>query len=67
MFDLSKKLTVILIIFWWLEKERLSVCKPTTQKFDLEGFRLKKLNEVKGKEYQVKIPNRFPALENLRL
>jgi hypothetical protein len=49
-------------------KERLSVCKRATQKFGMEGFRLKKLNEVKGKEdYQVKIPNRFTALENLRL
>jgi hypothetical protein len=47
-------------------KERLSICKRGTQKFDMEGFRLKNLNEVKGKEeYQVKIPNRFAALENL--
>jgi hypothetical protein len=35
------------------------------QKFDMERFSLKKLNEVEGKEqYQVEITNRFAALEN---
>jgi hypothetical protein len=32
----------------------------------MERFNVKKLNEVEGKEqYQVKISNRFAALENL--
>jgi hypothetical protein len=32
----------------------------------MEGFSLKKLNDVEVREqYQVKISNRFPALENL--
>jgi hypothetical protein len=32
----------------------------------MEGFNLKKLNEVQGKEqYNVEISNRFAALENL--
>jgi hypothetical protein len=36
------------------------------QKFDMERFNLKKLNKAEGKEqYQVKISNRFIALENL--
>jgi hypothetical protein len=47
-------------------RERLTVSKRATQKFDMERFNLKKLNEVEGKEeYQVKISNRFTALENL--
>jgi uncharacterized metal-binding protein YceD (DUF177 family) len=33
----------------------------------MEGFNLKKLNEVEGKEkHCVEISNRFAALENLR-
>jgi len=36
------------------------------QKFDVEIFDLKKLNDVEVKEkYQVEISNRFAALENL--
>jgi hypothetical protein len=35
------------------------------QKFDMERFNLKKLDEVEGKEqYRVEISNRFAALEN---
>jgi hypothetical protein len=48
------------------DRERLAVSKRTTQKFDMERFNLKKLDEVEGKkQYRVKISNRFAALENL--
>jgi hypothetical protein len=47
-------------------RERLAVSKRTTQKFDMERFNLKKLDEVQGKEqYRVEISNRFAALENV--
>jgi hypothetical protein len=46
--------------------ERISVSKRTRQKFDLERFDLKKLDDVEIKEkYQVEISNRFGALERL--
>jgi hypothetical protein len=46
-------------------REGLAVTKRLTQKFDMERFNLKKLDEVEGKEqYQVEISNRFAALEN---
>jgi hypothetical protein len=36
------------------------------QKFDVEGFNIKRLNNVEVEEqYQVGISNRFAALENL--
>jgi hypothetical protein len=45
--------------------ERLSVSKPGAQKFDVQRFGLKKLNDTEVKEgYQVKISARFGALEN---
>jgi hypothetical protein len=41
-------------------KERLSVSKRARQKFDLERFDLRKLDDVEVKEkYQVEISNRF--------
>jgi hypothetical protein len=45
-------------------RERLSVIKRVAEKFDMQRFDLRKLNdaEVKG-QYQVKITNRFAALE----
>jgi hypothetical protein len=47
-------------------RERLAVSKQTVQKFGMEKFNLKKLNEVGAKEqYQIDISNRFVALENL--
>jgi hypothetical protein len=46
--------------------ERISVSKRARQKFDVERFDLKKLNDVQVKEkYQVEISNRFAALESL--
>jgi hypothetical protein len=47
-------------------RKRLAVRKQTTHRVHTEGFNLKKLNEVEGKEqYCVEISNRFTALENL--
>jgi hypothetical protein len=39
--------------------ERLAVSKQDAQKFDVESFHLKKLNELEvRKQYQIKISNR---------
>jgi hypothetical protein len=47
-------------------RERLAVSKQTQNRFHMERFNLKKLNEVEGKEqYCVEISNRFAALENI--
>jgi uncharacterized metal-binding protein YceD (DUF177 family) len=47
-------------------RERLAMCKQTTQRVYMERFNFKKLNEVEGKEqYCIQISNRFAALENL--
>ena len=44
----------------------MAVSKQVTQKFDVERFNLRKLNElVVRKQYQIEITNRFAALENL--
>jgi hypothetical protein len=46
-------------------RERLSVIKGVAQKFAMQRFDLKKLNDAEAKvQYQVKITNRFAALEN---
>jgi len=43
----------------------LVVSKQATQKFDGKRFNLKELNELEvRKQYQIKITNRFAALEN---
>jgi len=45
--------------------ERLAVGKQATQRFDRKRFNLRKLNEPEIREqYQIKITNRFAALEN---
>jgi hypothetical protein len=47
-------------------RERISVSKRARQKFGVQRFDLKKLNDVEIKEkYQVEISNRFVALESL--
>jgi hypothetical protein len=47
-------------------RERLAVNKQRSQRFHMERFNLKKLNEVKGNEqYRVEVSNRFAALEDL--
>ena len=47
-------------------RERLVVSKHAAQKFDGERFNLRKLNELEvRKQCQIKISNRFAALENL--
>jgi hypothetical protein len=46
--------------------ERLAVSELTTHRVHMEGFNLKKLNEVEGKgQYRVEISNKFTALKNL--
>jgi hypothetical protein len=47
-------------------RERIAVNKQGSNKFQMERFNLKKLNEVEVKEkYRVEVSNRFAALENL--
>jgi hypothetical protein len=47
-------------------RERLAVNKQGSQRFDMERFNLKKLNEVEGKEkFRVEVSNRFASLEDL--
>jgi hypothetical protein len=47
-------------------RERISACKRTMQKYDLERLDLKKLDDVEVKEkYQVEISNCFATLESL--
>jgi hypothetical protein len=46
--------------------KRLAVNKQEAQKFDVDRFNLKKLSELEvRKQYQIKISNRFAALEIL--
>jgi hypothetical protein len=47
-------------------KESLAVSKQAARKFDAERFNLKKPSELEvRKQYQLKMSNRFAALENL--
>jgi hypothetical protein len=47
-------------------RERLAVNKQRSHRFDMQGFNLKKLNKVEGKEqFRVEVSNRFAALEDL--
>jgi hypothetical protein len=47
-------------------RERLAVNKQRSQRFHMERFNLKKLNEVEDKEqYHVEVSNKFAALEDL--
>jgi hypothetical protein len=47
-------------------RERLVVNKQRSHRFHMEGFNLKKLNEVEGKERcRVEVSHRFAALEDL--
>jgi hypothetical protein len=49
-------------------RERLAVNKQRSQRFDMERFNLKKLNELESKEqYRVEVCNKFAALEFLKL
>jgi hypothetical protein len=46
-------------------RERLAVNKQPAQNFNGERFNLRKLNELEiRKQYQMKISNRYAALEN---
>jgi hypothetical protein len=47
-------------------RERISVSRRARQKFDLERFHLKKVDDIEVREkYQVEISNRFATLESL--
>jgi hypothetical protein len=47
-------------------KERLAVNKQRSQRFHMERFNLKKLNDVEGKEqFRDEVSNRFAALKDL--
>jgi hypothetical protein len=47
-------------------RERLAVNKQISQRFNMERFNLKMLNDVEGKEqFRVEVSNRFAALEDL--
>jgi hypothetical protein len=47
-------------------RERLAVNKQRSQRFGMERFSLRKLNDVEGKEqFCVEVSNRFAALEDL--
>jgi len=47
-------------------RERIAVGKQAAQRFDRQRFNLRKLNEPEVRErYQIKITNRFAALENV--
>ena len=47
-------------------RERLAVREQAAHKYDVERFNVRKLNEQEvRKQYQIKISNRFAALENL--
>ena len=49
-------------------RERLAVNQQAAQKFDVEIFNLRKLNELEVKEmYKIEITNRFAALGNLNV
>jgi hypothetical protein len=68
MYDYSGELIVILITIWLLQKlrERLAVSKRVAQKFDVERFNFRKLNDLEvRKKFKIKILNRFAASENL--
>ena len=44
----------------------MAVSKQAAQKFDVERFNFRAISELEGrKQYQIKITNRFAALENL--
>jgi len=46
-------------------RERLTVSKQESQKFDGERFHLRKLNKLEvRKRYQIEVSNSFAALEN---
>jgi hypothetical protein len=47
-------------------RERLAVNKQRSQRFNMERFILKKLNDVEGKQqFRNEVSNRFAALEDL--
>jgi hypothetical protein len=68
MSDHSGQQIVIRTTIWRWQKirERLAVNKQGSHTFQMEGFHLKKLNELEGKEkYRCEVSNRFAALVDL--
>jgi hypothetical protein len=67
MFDHSEQETVIVTTIWWWRKlGRLAVNKQRSQRFDMERFNHKKINEAEGKEqFRVEISNRLAASEDM--
>jgi len=65
MYSLSGELTVIQSLSGDCKfTKTLAVSKKATQKFDVERFNLRKLNDLEvRKQYQIKISDRFAALE----
>ena len=62
MYDISGDLNLVVTKV----REKLAVIKQATRKFNVKRLNLRKLNELEvRKEYQMKISNRFAALENL--
>ena len=48
-------------------RERFTLGKQASQRFDRQRFNLRKLNELEIREkYQIEITNRFAALGNLK-
>ena len=47
-------------------REKLAVNKQAAQKFDMDRFNFRKLNDLEfRKQYQIEISNKFAALEDL--
>jgi len=47
-------------------RESLAVNKQAAQKFDMDRFNFRKLNDLEfRKQYQIEISNKFAALEDL--
>ena len=68
MYDLSGDLTVILLRILGVAKvwDRFEVSKREEQKFNVERFNFRKLNELGNRrQQQIKISNRFVGLDKL--
>ena len=60
MYEVAGELTVILITVWSLQKLGMAVSKQAAQKFDVERFNRRKLNELEvRKQYQIEIINMY--------
>jgi hypothetical protein len=63
---LGQQIVIVTTIWWWWNLGRLAVTKRRSQRFNMERFNLKKLNDVEGKkQFRVEVSDRFAALEDL--